>query len=96
LEIASDVDGMTVWRKLSGPNLLLNGIWKQRQKSKPTGNPTGAPVKLSGQFVEAVSETMLQFSRQPALLHRAGALGCPLLRGALKRGIGGKILQGIC
>ena len=64
-------------RNLSGPNLLLNGIRKQRHESKPTGNPTGAPVKLSGQFVEAVSETMLQFSQQPALLHRAGALGCP-------------------
>jgi hypothetical protein len=40
-------------RNLSGTNLLLNGIRKQRDESKPTGNPTGAPVKLSGLLLYA-------------------------------------------
>ena len=63
-------------RDLPQTNLLLDGIRKEFHQRQTARYPTGAPVKLPCQFVEAVSETMLQFGQQPALFQRARALRC--------------------
>ena len=42
-------------------DLLLDRIRKELNQSETARHPTDASVKLSGQIVEAVSETMFQF-----------------------------------
>lgn len=58
-------------------HFLLDRVWQEFDQRQAPRDPTRAPVKAAGQFVQPIAETLFEFREQPALLQGGFALGCP-------------------
>ena len=59
------------------PHFLLNRVREEFDQRQAPRNPTRAPVKAAGQFVQSIAKTLFEFRQQPALLQGGFALRCP-------------------
>jgi hypothetical protein len=51
-------------------HLLLHTVGKQLDQPHPTRYPTCAAIKTPRQFIQPISEALLQFHQQPSLFQR--------------------------
>lgn len=63
-----------VRRDLAGAYLLLHAFGKQLDQGQPPRHPAHAAIEAPCQLLESITEALLEFRQQPALLQRRLAL----------------------
>jgi hypothetical protein len=61
-------------RDLAGAHLLLHAFRKKLNQSQAARHPAHTAIELSRQFLQVITETLLQLRQQPAFFHRALSL----------------------
>ena len=62
-------------RDLAGTNALLHTVRQLFHQSQPARHPTHAAIEAPRQILQAIAETLFQFSKQPTLFERCFAFG---------------------